>query len=175
MLDAWNAITGRRFMGRFDAEGESPMGFSTAWNVEHWNRIGVEPMEADLLSWRLRKEPIPAGVAAGMVSFVDDEDEKACMEKYYALRGWKRMELHKRAFSMHPTVSKALLLILLIASPWILCKDGFLLVHKMNPSPRWNPVQKAVRIVPISAGMRTIEWMQALRFLIVRWKKFVQN
>jgi hypothetical protein len=24
-----------------------------------------------------------------MVSFVDDDDEKACMEKYYALRGWK--------------------------------------------------------------------------------------
>ena len=46
-------------------------------------------MEADLLSWRLRKEPIPAGVAAGMVSFVDDDDEKACMKEYYALRGWK--------------------------------------------------------------------------------------
>ena len=27
------------------------------WNVEHWHRIGVEPMDADLLSWRLRKGP----------------------------------------------------------------------------------------------------------------------
>jgi hypothetical protein len=23
-----------------------------------------------------------------MVSFVNDDDENACMEKYYALRGW---------------------------------------------------------------------------------------
>ena len=90
MLDAWNAITGD------DASWDDLMqraslqwDLARKWNVEHWHRIGVDPMDADLLSWRLRKEPIPAGVAAGMVSFVDDDDEKACMEKYYALRGWK--------------------------------------------------------------------------------------
>ena len=90
MLDAWNAITGDDatwddLMQRASLQWD----LARKWNVEHWHRIGVEPMDADLLSWRLRKEPIPAGVAAGMVSFVDDDDEKACMEKYYALRGWK--------------------------------------------------------------------------------------
>ena len=89
MVDAWNAITGD------DATWDDLMqrasqqwNLARTWNVEHWNRLGVEPMQADLLSWRLRNEPIPAGVAAGMVSFVDEQDEKACMQEYYAIRGW---------------------------------------------------------------------------------------
>ena len=89
MVDAWNAITGD------DATWDDLMqrasqqwNLARTWNVEHWNRLGVEPKEADLLSWRLRNEPIPAGVAAGMVSFVDEQDEKACMQEYYAIRGW---------------------------------------------------------------------------------------
>ena len=89
MVDAWNAITGD------DATWDDLMqrasqqwNLARSWNVEHWNRLGVEPKEADLLSWRLRNEPIPAGVAAGMVSFVDEQDEKACMQEYYAIRGW---------------------------------------------------------------------------------------
>ena len=89
MLDAWNAITGD------DASWEDLMqrashqwDLARKWNVEHWNRLGIKAKQEDLLSWRLRKEPIPAGIAAGMVSFVNDDDENACMEKYYALRGW---------------------------------------------------------------------------------------
>ena len=89
MLDAWNAITGD------DASWEDLMqrashqwDLARKWNVEHWNRLGINAKQEDLLSWRLRKEPIPAGIAAGMVSFVNDDDENACMEKYYALRGW---------------------------------------------------------------------------------------
>jgi aldehyde:ferredoxin oxidoreductase len=89
MLDAWNAITGD------DASWDDLMqrasqqwDLARKWNVEHWNRLGVDAKQEDLLSWRLRKEPIPAGIASGMVSFVNDDDENACMEKYYALRGW---------------------------------------------------------------------------------------
>ena len=89
MLDAWNAITGDKatwddLMQRAAQQWD----LARTWNVEHWKRLGIRPTDADLLSWRLRNEPIPAGVAAGMVSFVDESDEKACMEKYYALRGW---------------------------------------------------------------------------------------
>jgi aldehyde:ferredoxin oxidoreductase len=58
------------------------------WNVEHWARQDKTAAEEDLLSWRLRKEPIPSGIASGMVSFVDDDDEAACMTTYYQLRGW---------------------------------------------------------------------------------------
>ena len=91
MLDAWNAITGDTaswddLMHRASIQWN----LARSWNVEHWDRLGKNPIETDLLSWRLRKEPIPAGVAAGMVSFVDDDDEKACMEKYYSLRGWDK-------------------------------------------------------------------------------------
>ncbi len=89
MLDAWNAITGdsatwTELMQRASNQWD----LARTWNVEHWNRIGIEPREADLLSWRLRNEPIPAGIAAGMVSFVDDDDEEACLNEYYLLRGW---------------------------------------------------------------------------------------
>ena len=89
MLDAWNAITGDSatwidLMQR----ASNQWNLARTWNVEHWNRIGVKPRDADLLSWRLRNEPIPAGIAAGMVSFVDENDEEACLNEYYSLRGW---------------------------------------------------------------------------------------
>ena len=58
------------------------------WNVEHWQRLHMDTKQQDILSWRLRKEPLPSGIAAGMVSFVDDEDEEACLSRYYVLRGW---------------------------------------------------------------------------------------
>ena len=90
MLDAWNAITGD------DASWDDLMqrasrqwDLARAWNVEHWNRIWVRIQWKPTCFHGVCKEPIPAGVAAGMVSFVDDDDEKACMEKYYALRGWE--------------------------------------------------------------------------------------
>ena len=89
MLDAWNAITGdSATWSDLMQRASDQWNLARTWNVEHWNRIGIEPSEADLLSWRLRKEPIPAGIAAGMVSFVDDDDEEACLKEYYLLRGW---------------------------------------------------------------------------------------
>lgn len=94
MLDAWNAITGDSatwidLMQR----ASNQWNLARTWNVEHWNRIGVKPRDADLLSWRLRNEPIPAGIAAGMVSFVDENDEEACLNEYYLLRGWSSNEI----------------------------------------------------------------------------------
>ena len=89
MLDAWNAITGdSATWSDLMQRASNQWDLARTWNVEHWNRIGIEPREADLLSWRLRKEPIPAGIAAGMVSFVDEDDEQACLKEYYLLRGW---------------------------------------------------------------------------------------
>ena len=89
MLDAWNAITGdSATWSDLMQRASNQWNLARTWNVEHWNRVGIEPSEADLLSWRLRKEPIPAGIAAGMVSFVDDDDEEACLKEYYLLRGW---------------------------------------------------------------------------------------
>jgi aldehyde:ferredoxin oxidoreductase len=89
MLDAWNAITGdTATWDDLMHRASNQWNLARTWNVEHWNRIGVRPRDADLLSWRLRNEPIPAGIAAGMVSFVDEDDEKACLNQYYLLRGW---------------------------------------------------------------------------------------
>jgi len=58
------------------------------WNVAHWNRLGRRPDVEDRLSWRLREEPLPSGVAEGCVSFSDATDEDACLLAYYAERGW---------------------------------------------------------------------------------------
>jgi aldehyde:ferredoxin oxidoreductase len=89
MLDAWNAITGdSATWNDLMQRASNQWNLARTWNVEHWNRIGVTPRDADLLSWRLRNEPIPAGIATGMVSFVDEDDEKACLKEYYLLRGW---------------------------------------------------------------------------------------
>jgi len=89
MLDAWNAITGdSATWSDLMQRASNQWNLARTWNVQHWNRIGVKPRDADLLSWRLRNEPIPAGIAAGMVSFVDESDEEACLNEYYLLRGW---------------------------------------------------------------------------------------
>ena len=50
--------------------------------------MGKDSREEDMLSYRLRKDPLPDGIAKGMVAFVDDEDEEACLDEYYRLRGW---------------------------------------------------------------------------------------
>ncbi|HJL96536.1 MAG TPA: aldehyde ferredoxin oxidoreductase C-terminal domain-containing protein, partial [Candidatus Poseidoniaceae archaeon] len=89
MLDAWNAITGegcewKDLMHRAQNQWNS----ARQWNVEHWIRQGKDPKEQDLLSWRLRNEPVTSGVASGMVSFVDEDDEEACMLAYYGYRQW---------------------------------------------------------------------------------------
>lgn len=89
MVQAWTATTGEActwedLMERARVQWDQ----ARRWNVEHWVRQGKIATEEDLLSWRLRKEPIPSGIASGMVSFVDDADEEACMAAYYALRGW---------------------------------------------------------------------------------------
>jgi len=89
MVQAWTATTGEACTWE-DLMERARMQWDQArqWNVDHWARQGKSAAEEDLLSWRLRREPIPSGVAAGMVSFVNDEDEAACMAAYYQHRGW---------------------------------------------------------------------------------------
>ena len=89
MVQAWKATTGEDCTWE-DLKERARVQWDQArqWNVEHWERQGKSAAEEDLLSWRLRREPIPSGVAAGMVSFVDDDDEAACMAAYYEHRGW---------------------------------------------------------------------------------------
>ncbi|MAJ02019.1 MAG: hypothetical protein CMA10_06425 [Euryarchaeota archaeon] len=89
MLDAWNAITGEGcewsdLMDRAQQQWDA----ARQWNVDHWIRQGKSAKEQDLLSWRLRNEPVTSGVASGMVSFVDESDEEACMLAYYEHREW---------------------------------------------------------------------------------------
>ena len=89
MLDAWNAMTGEGctwddLLGRAKHQWD----LARQWNVEHWHRQGKIAKNEDLLSWRLRHEPVTSGIAAGMVSFVDQDDESACMDAYYSHRGW---------------------------------------------------------------------------------------
>ena len=89
MVQAFNGITGdtasiedlhRRAAAQWDAARQ--------WNVEHWNKIGANPKDQDFLSYRLRRDALPDGPAKGMVSFVNDEDEQACLSEYYRIRGW---------------------------------------------------------------------------------------
>jgi aldehyde:ferredoxin oxidoreductase len=89
MVQAWTATTGEVCTWD-DLMERARMQWDQArqWNVDHWVRQGKSAADEDLLSWRLRREPIPSGVAAGMVSFVDDDDEAACMAAYYQHRGW---------------------------------------------------------------------------------------
>ena len=89
MTQAWNSITGddaewSDLLERAAEEWDQ----ARRWNCEHWARLDKDPRGEDKLSWRLRKEPLPTGIAAGMVSFVDDEDEENCLSEYYRLRGW---------------------------------------------------------------------------------------
>ena len=89
MLDAWNAITGEGcewsdLMERAQVQWDA----ARQWNVDHWVRQGKDAKNEDLLSWRLRNEPVTSGVASGMVSFVDESDEEACMAAYYEHRNW---------------------------------------------------------------------------------------
>lgn len=89
MLDAWNAITGEGCEWS-DLMQRAQVQWDTArqWNVDHWLRQGKDAKQEDLLSWRLRNEPVTSGVASGMVSFVDESDEEACMAEYYKYRKW---------------------------------------------------------------------------------------
>ncbi len=89
MLDAWNAITGEGCEWS-DLMERARVQWDTArqWNVDHWLRQGKDAKQEDLLSWRLRNEPVTSGVASGMVSFVDESDEEACMAEYYKYRKW---------------------------------------------------------------------------------------
>lgn len=89
LVQAFNGITGdsasiedlhQRAASQWDA--------ARNWNIAHWNKIGVPAREQDILSYRLRRDALPDGPAKGMVSFVDDEDEQACLSEYYRLRGW---------------------------------------------------------------------------------------
>ena len=91
MLQAWQSITGESCTWQdLMARAQVQWNQARQWNAEHWARQHKLAMQEDLLSWRLRHEPIPSGIAAGMVSFVDEADEQACMQAYYRLRGWSQ-------------------------------------------------------------------------------------
>ncbi len=89
IISAWNAMTGSSDDWE-DLLDRAKMQWRRAreWNIAHWEKLGLTPRSQDFLSYRLRKDPLPDGVAKGMVSFVDDEDESSCLNEYYRLRGW---------------------------------------------------------------------------------------
>ncbi len=89
LVQAYNGITGdsatiEELHSRASAQWDS----ARLWNIQHWERLGVEVREQDVLSYRLRNDALPDGPAKGMVSFVDDADEADCLTEYYRLRGW---------------------------------------------------------------------------------------
>ena len=89
LAEAWTAITGdEATWADLCARAGVQWDLARAWNVAHWRALGRDAAEEDLLSWRLRKEPLPSGVAKGCVSFQSDDDEAACLSAYYRLRGW---------------------------------------------------------------------------------------
>ena len=89
MLDAYNAITGENATwDQLLQRAATQWDLARAWNQQYWDRLGKLPDREDLLSYRLRKDPLPDGIAKGMVSFVSDDDEQACIKAYYRLRGW---------------------------------------------------------------------------------------
>ncbi|MEC7411454.1 MAG: aldehyde ferredoxin oxidoreductase C-terminal domain-containing protein, partial [Candidatus Thermoplasmatota archaeon] len=89
LAKAWTAITGdEASWADLCARAGVQWDLARAWNVAHWRALGRDAANEDLLSWRLRKEPLPSGVAKGCVSFQDDDDEAACLSAYYRLRGW---------------------------------------------------------------------------------------
>ena len=91
IVDAYNSIVGDNATWNILLQrGKSQWDLARKWNVEHWQRMGVLPREQDLLSNRLRFDPLPNGVAKGMVSFVSEQDESDCLSKYYELRGWNQ-------------------------------------------------------------------------------------
>ena len=89
MIDTWNAMTGSSDTWE-DLMDRANQQWTTArsWNIAHWDKLGLNPRDEDYLSHRLRKDPLPDGIAKGLVSFVDDDDEAACLDEYYRLRGW---------------------------------------------------------------------------------------
>ena len=126
-------------LGRLDAKGEFAMDLARKWN----SNIGIELVLNQWMqtfSWRLRKEPIPAGVASGMVSFVDDDDEKA----YGEILRIKRMETGWNSINgvFHASYCKQGIAVGLVgASPWILVQGWILSVHKTSPFLPWQLVQ----------------------------------
>ena len=90
LVQAYHGITGDS-ASIADLHGRAAQQWDAArrWNIAHWDRLGVEPIEQDILSHRLRRDPLPDGPAKGMVSFVNDADESACLLEYYRLRGWQ--------------------------------------------------------------------------------------
>ena len=88
MVQAWKATTGEDCTWD-DLMQRASMQWDQArqWNVEHWQRQGKSAAEEDLLSWRSQGTHSQRR-GGGMVSFVDDADEAACMAAYYNHRGW---------------------------------------------------------------------------------------
>ncbi|HDM92544.1 MAG TPA: hypothetical protein ENG69_04045 [Candidatus Korarchaeota archaeon] len=62
------------------------------WRIETLIRMfnlreGLNPEEEDVLPPRMW-EPVPDGPSRGMRAFVSEEDFRACLKKFYAMRGW---------------------------------------------------------------------------------------
>lgn len=89
IVDAYNSIVGDNATWEdLLVRANRQWNQARQWNVEHWQRLNLLPREQDLLSNRLRFDPLPDGIAKGMTSFVNTTDESDCLSKYYELRGW---------------------------------------------------------------------------------------
>jgi len=84
MVSLYNSITGEEATREDLMERAHGIWTLTrAFNV----REGVRRKD-DTLSWRLVNDPLPSGRAKGAVAFMSEADRKACLDKYYDLRGW---------------------------------------------------------------------------------------
>ena len=152
-LEAVNAITGLdRSWADLMSIADRQWTTARQWNVDHWNRIGRSPRLEDRLSFRLRSEPLPSGTAEGMRSFVDDSDEEACLDSYYALRGWGRWP---------PLIADA-------PSPWCSWSSWYGPCSTWGPqcshpilTPRRHPIDVHLRVNDVRGWrmmVRVIEW-----------------
>jgi aldehyde:ferredoxin oxidoreductase len=84
MVNLYNTITGETAtQDDLTDRAHHIWTLTRAFNV----REGITRKD-DTLSWRPMNDPLPSGRAKGAVAFVSEEDRKACLDKYYELRGW---------------------------------------------------------------------------------------
>lgn len=89
-LEAWRGLAGADSRGWDALMSSAARQWDQAreFNVAYWDAVGLSPRSQDVLSHRLRDEPLVDGPAKGMVSFASREDEVASLDAYYVERGW---------------------------------------------------------------------------------------
>ncbi len=82
--ELFNAITGFGLTADdIVTAGERIWSLTRAFN----NTLGIDRSH-DTLSHRHLHDPLPTGPAKGCTAFVSTEDQQACLDSYYELRGW---------------------------------------------------------------------------------------